>query len=139
MSLQLLQGGQDVITVVTKGQDASYTYKGSRCHYSCYKGVKMSLQLLQRVKMLVTLTKGQDAISCYSKYRKELGCYKGSDIICCYRGQDVISSEKGSKCHDFLQGVKTSPVCRLHAGRGNIPFPHSHGLPEIKTKPRTAQ
>ena len=41
MSLQLLQGGQDVITVatkvkmlatLTKGQDASYTYKGSRCH-----------------------------------------------------------------------------------------------------------
>ena len=51
MSLQLLQGGQDVITVATKvkmlatltrgqdvitvatkGQDASYTYKGSRCH-----------------------------------------------------------------------------------------------------------
>ena len=38
MSLQLLHGGQDVTTVATNGQDASYTYKGSRCHYSCYKG-----------------------------------------------------------------------------------------------------
>ena len=38
VSLQFLQGTQDVITVATKGKDASYTYKGSRCHYSCYIG-----------------------------------------------------------------------------------------------------
>ena len=69
---QLLQGGQDVI--------------------SCYNEVKMSLQLLQRVKMLVTLTRGQDVISGYKGVKVSLQFLQGI--------QDVITvATRGSRCH----------------------------------------
>ena len=55
--------------------------RGSRCHYSCYMGVKMSLKLLQMVKMPATLTRGQDVITVATK------------------GQDASYTYKGSKCH----------------------------------------